>query len=433
MIITNSLGSNYTTKDRISALKLLFQPWKWRDGPETEQLKDTILNIIPGRIASFQIELFLKGRHAIFEALRKLGIGHNDEVIVQAFTCVAVVQPILDLEATPIYIDVDSKNLNPSFEKIKKAVTPKTKAVILQHTLGYINRENDKIVEWCRSHKIFIIQDLAHAIGANTFNEDGPLLQQRTVLSMPDAIILSFSQDKVIDGVSGGALVIPENHVIPAPACISYAESIAGRKAGTYLNRFPIRPGMTMWVIIKLLLYPTITYLIRSTYNYKLGKLIHFCAKNLNLLPSPLEAPAEPTALPNILAALALNQFKRFDKIISHRRNVALTYDRTLNQKFKLVTINDINNSSNLRFPLWVENRDELEKKLTNHSFYLMDHWYDAPVSPGWVDNSEVKYRPGSCPNAEELAKHIFNLPTHINISKKEAERLAKLVNELMG
>lgn len=412
MIITNSLGSNYTAEDRTLALKLLFQPWKWRDGPETEQLKDTILNIIPGRIASFQIELFLKGRHAIFEALRKLGIGHNDEVIVQAFTCVAVVQPILDLGATPIYVDVDSKNLNPSFEQIKKAVTPKTKAVILQHTLGYINRENDKIVKWCHDRKIFIIQDLTHAIGANTFKEDGPLLRQKTVLSMPDAIILSFSQDKVIDGVSGGALITFNN--------------LHDKKDFNYLNNCSFK------YIGKLLFYPLITYLIRLTYKYEIGKIIHFCAKNLDLLPSPLDSPAKPAALPNTLASLALNQLKRLDEIISHRRDIALTYDRTLNQKFKLVTINDINHSSNLRYPIWVEDRDELEKKLTKYGYYLMDHWYDAPVSPGWVDNSEVKYRPGSCPNAEVLSKHIFNLPAHINITEEKAEQLAGYVNALM-
>ena len=68
----------------------------------------------PSKLDSF------KGRHAIYEALRRLGIGQGDEVIVQAFTCVAVIRPILDLGATPIYVDVKSKTLNPSFDQIKK-------------------------------------------------------------------------------------------------------------------------------------------------------------------------------------------------------------------------------------------------------------------------------------------------------------------------
>jgi len=414
VIITNSLGSNYTTKDRILALKLLFQPWKWQKGPEIKLLKSKIATSASWRTRNdINIELFLKGRHAIFEALRKLGIGHNDEVIVQAFTCVAVVQPILDLGATPIYVDVESKKLNPSFAKIKKSVTAKTKAIILQHTLGYINRENEKVVKWCHDRKIFIIQDLAHALSLMpklTTNN-----QQLTTSA--DAIILSFSQDKVIDGVSGGALIT--NKILPLSQKINDSNHLSLIEIGEYL------------------LYPIFTWLIRSTYQigidkFIVGKAIHWLAKSIGLMNSPVDASAKPAALPNALASLALNQLKRLDEIISHRRNIALIYDRTLNRTYKLVTIQDIKNGSNLRYPIWVENRDELEKKLTKYGFYLMDHWYDAPVSPDWVNNSEVKYQLGSCPNAEDLSKHIFNLPTHINISEKKAERLAKSVNVLM-
>ena len=433
MIITNSLGSNYTAEDRTLALKFLFQPWKWKNGPEIKLLKSEIATSASWRTRNdINIELFLKGRHAIYEALRRLGIGQGDEVIVQAFTCVAVVQPILDLGATPIYVDVESKNLNPTLEQIKKSVTSKTRAIILQHTLGYINRENDKIVKWCHDRKIFVVQDLAHALGANTGWLDGnngyegknSSYHPNTLNHLNHSLIFSFSQDKVIDGVSGGALVIARSP--------EFIEERRGNLDSKTDRHAPIVSGLAMTDIAKLLLYPIITYLIRSTYDYKLGKIIHFCAKNLDFLPSPLDAPAKPTALPNVLATLTLNQLKKFDTIISHRRNVALTYDRTLNSKFKLVAINDIKNGSNLRYPIWVENRDELEKKLTKHGYYLMDHWYDAPVSPTWVNNSEVKYIPGSCPNAENLSKHIFNLPTHINITEKEAEWLAKLVNTLM-
>ena len=419
MIITNSLGSNYTAGDRSLALKLLFQPWKWQNGLEIEQLKDAILDILTfGRIASFQVRLFLKGRHAIYEALRRLGIGQGDEVIVQAFTCVAVIRPILDLGATPIYVDVKSKTLNPSFDQIKKTVTPKTKAIILQHTLGYINRGNDRITDWCRNRKIFVIQDLAHSLSLTP----KLITNNQQLTPSADAIILSFSQDKVIDGVSGGALVIARRPDSESGRRGNLSESIIDRHA-------PISPGLAMTDIIKLLLYPVITYLIRLTYPIFIGKLIHFCAKNLNLLPSPLEAPSKPTQLPNALATIALNQLDRLEQIIVHRRHIALIYDRIINKKFKLIMSIDIKNGSCLRYPLWVENRDELENKLTKHGFYLMDHWYDAPVSPEWVDNSEVKYYPGSCPNAENLSKHIFNLPTHINITEEKAERLAKLIN----
>ncbi|MBI5356091.1 DegT/DnrJ/EryC1/StrS family aminotransferase [Candidatus Collierbacteria bacterium] len=417
MIITNSLGSNYTSGDRILALKLLFQPWKWKQGKELETLK----SVIPAKVGIYlnrfrvkpgmTVELFLKGRHAIYEALRKLGIGQDDEVIVQAFTCVAVVQPILDLGATPIYVDVDTKNLNPSFEQIKKSATSKTKAIILQHTLGYINRENDEIVKWCRNHKIFIIQDLAHFF----IPTPKPTTNNQQLIASANAIILSFSQDKVIDGVSGGALIASK--ILPLPEKLNDSNHLILIEIGKHL------------------LYPICTWLIRSTYQigigkFRVGKVIHWLAKFFGLMNSPVDAPTTPTALPNALAALTFNQLVRLDKIIVHRRNIALTYGRILNRKFKLVIIDDIKNGSNLRYPIWVGNRDELEKKLTRHGFYLMDHWYDAPVSPERVSDSQVKYQPGSCPNTENLSEHIFNLPTHISISNEKAECLAKLINQ---
>lgn len=419
MIITNSLGANYTAGDRLLALKLLFQPWKWQNGPEIKLLENgiaTSLNDL-GTRNDVSVHLYYKGRHAIYEALRRLGIGTGDEVIIQAFTCVAVVQPVLDLGATPIYVDVDSKNLNPSFNQIKKAVTSKTKGIILQHTLGYINRENDKIVQWCRNHKIFVIQDLAHALGAAGLKRCNPASAGLHLN------ILSFSQDKIIDGVSGGALIAPDGAQVKNlkfPARSGYATGVAGGK---------IQSRQT---IIKQLLYPWITYWIRKTYSFKLGKIIHFCAKNLDLLPSPLDAPSTPAQLPNALATIALNQLNRLEQIIDHRRKIALIYDRIIDKKFKLINFVDIKNGSCLRYPLWVEDRDKLENKLTKYGFYLMDHWYDAPVSPKWVNNPEVKYRSGSCPNAENLSKHIFNLPTHISISEEKAERLAECVNTLI-
>ncbi|MBI2309370.1 DegT/DnrJ/EryC1/StrS family aminotransferase [Candidatus Collierbacteria bacterium] len=432
MIITNSLGSNYSSADLTLAIKLLFQPWKWLKGKETSLLEQTLLAKFvkfrpaeAGRNNDVSIRLFLKGRQAIYEALKILKIGQGDEVIVQAFTCVAVVQPILDLGAIPIYVDVGPKNLNPSLAQIKKSVSPKTKALILQHTLGYLNRENDQIVNWCRNHKIIVIQDLAHALGAEARwlddydgYDDNNLLHHPNTLNTlnhpicPDAIILSFSQDKVIDGVSGGALI---------SSLKSHRQSF--QSINQLINWSKIN-------ITKSLFYPLLTSTIRQTYNIGLGKIIHFVGKELDLLPSSLDAPDKLTSLPNALAALILNQLSKLEKIIVHRRNIALIYDHVIYKRLKLIIALDIKNGSNLRYPVWVGNRDELEKKLTKHGFYLMDHWYDAPVSPKWVDNSRVKYRLGSCRNAENLSLHILNLPTHINIDQNKAKILAELINK---
>lgn len=181
MIITNSLGSNYTGEDIKLSLLLLFQPWKWQNGWESEALK----KVIPAKAGTYTdrfrdkpavtVELFYKGRQAIGEALKILKIGSGDEVIVQAFTCVAVVDPILKAGAKPVYVDVAPRSVNPPLSSIKVAVTPKTRAVILQHTLGYVNPENDEIVEWCAKNNIAVIQDLAHSLGSLILKRPSPV------------------------------------------------------------------------------------------------------------------------------------------------------------------------------------------------------------------------------------------------------------------
>ena len=416
MIITNSLGSNYSGEDIKLSLSLLLQPWKWKDGKETESLKQTLaVKFRPAEAGrNPDVILFYKGRQAIGEALKILKIGQGDEVIVQAFTCVAVVEPILESGAKPVYVDVAPRSLNPPLSSIKAAVTPKTKAIILQHTLGYVNPENDKIIKWCAKKNIAVIQDLAHSFGALTLKRPG----LATVgPGLKTFYILSFSQDKVVDGVSGGGLVLTDG----------IATSSLG-KLGTPRN--DDRNAET-W---KLLLYPICTYLIRATYQYgagkfTLGKIIHWSAKQLGLMNSPIEAGCQQAAMPNALAALALEQLKRLEEIAEHRRRITLLYNEVLDDELKIVSKEDIIKGVNLRYPIWVNNRDELEKKLQKHEFYLLDHWYDAPVAPGWVNPKDVKYQPGSCPNAEELAKHIFNLPTHVNISENQATFLANLIN----
>lgn len=404
MIITNSLGSNFAASDRRVALKLLLEPWKWRSGTEQDRLIEAI-----HERSDLRVELFLKGRHAIYEALRQLHVGSADEVILQAFTCIAVVQPILNLGATPVYVDVERRSLNPTFLQIKATVTERTKAVILQHTLGYVNSETDNIVEWCQRRNIAVIQDLAHSFGApllrNIFRDNAP--------KGTSFIVLSFSQDKVIDGVSGGAL-------------LSQTTAIFAKTPDDPLRNKVSRRSF----IFRSLLYPLISSLIRSTYSVFIGKLIHFAAKNFELLPSPLDAPSKPAPLPNALAALVLNQINRLDQVINHRSKIAAVYDQIIDQRFKLVTPQDIKNGANLRYPMRVDNRDELEEKLKPHGFFLLDHWYDAPVAPARSDYSKAQYTFSSCPNAEELSRHIFNLPTHISINERQAVKLANLVNK---
>ena len=79
--------------------------------------------------------LFESGRVAQYFLLKALGIGQGDEVIIQAFTCVAVPNSIIWTGAKPIYVDID-ESLNMDPKKLEKLINKKTKAVIWQSTFG---------------------------------------------------------------------------------------------------------------------------------------------------------------------------------------------------------------------------------------------------------------------------------------------------------
>jgi dTDP-4-amino-4,6-dideoxygalactose transaminase len=65
---------------------------------------------------------------------------------------------------------------------------------------------------------------------------------------------------------------------------------------------------------------------------------------------------------------------------------------------------------------------------LRARGIHVSDIWYDAPIAPKKCA-ARVSYKKGTCPNAEYTAEHILNLPTHINVSRKMAKKIAGEVN----
>ncbi len=82
------------------------------------------------------IFFYWKGRVALYEILRAMGVGEGDEVLVQGYTCVVVANAIMYLNATPIYADIDKKTFNMNLDSLKSRITDKTKVIICQNTYG---------------------------------------------------------------------------------------------------------------------------------------------------------------------------------------------------------------------------------------------------------------------------------------------------------
>lgn len=112
------------------------------------------------------------GTDALQIAMMGLGLQPGDEVITADFTFAATVEVIALLQLTPVLVDVDMVNMNIDIEAIKKAITPKTKAIVPVHLFGRA-ANMDAIMEIAAEHNLYVIEDNAQAIGADYLSKSG--------------------------------------------------------------------------------------------------------------------------------------------------------------------------------------------------------------------------------------------------------------------
>ena len=112
------------------------------------------------------------GTDALQIAMMGLGLQPGDEVITADFTFAATVEVIALLQLTPVLVDVDLNNMNISLEGIRKAITPKTKAIVPVHLFGRA-ANMDAIMAIAKEFNLYVIEDNAQAIGADYTSADG--------------------------------------------------------------------------------------------------------------------------------------------------------------------------------------------------------------------------------------------------------------------
>ncbi len=147
------------------------------------EVLDTTAFINGPQVHTFQKELeeYLDVKHvipcangtdALQIAMMGLGLKPGDEVITADFTFAATVEVIALLQLTPVLVDVEPDTFNIDPEAIKRAITPKTKAIVPVHLFGQ-SANMDAIMQIAKEHNLYVIEDNAQAIGANYHFEDG--------------------------------------------------------------------------------------------------------------------------------------------------------------------------------------------------------------------------------------------------------------------
>jgi len=138
------------------------------------------------------------GTLALDVALKVLGMGGGDEVIVTSRTFIASISSIVNSGATPIFSDVDSASQNITPETIRPVITDKTKAIVCVHLAGW-PCDMDEIIAIANEYDLYVIEDCAQAHGAK--------YKGKSVGSIGHVGCWSFCQDKIMTTGGEGGMV----------------------------------------------------------------------------------------------------------------------------------------------------------------------------------------------------------------------------------
>ena len=166
-------------------------------GPKARAFEQAFTDYLGGEgLQSIAVNSATAGLHLALEAL---GIGPGDEVIAPTLTFTATVEVVRYLGADPVLVDVDPVTLNIDPEKIRAAITPRTKAIMPVHYGGLACRM-DAILAIAREHDLKVVEDAAHALPTTW---KGQLVGQLD----SDVTVFSFYANKTITTGEGGMAV----------------------------------------------------------------------------------------------------------------------------------------------------------------------------------------------------------------------------------
>lgn len=307
------------------------------------------------------------GTAALFLALLSLGIGKGDEVIVPDFTYIATALAVSYTGARPVFADIDEKTYNIAVDKIAKAVTKNTKAIIPVHLYGQ-PANMAEILAVAKKNNLKVIEDAAQAHGA--------MIKMNNIFLPVGAIgdigCFSFYPTKNLGGIGDGGMVVTNNDKI-------YKKLLMLRDYG--------RVSKYEHAIIG--------------YNSRLDTL---------------------------QAAVLRIKLKKIGTWNKMRQKAALTYNGLFRHMHKVITPYEENFAEHVYhvYAVRVPQRDGVFKRLQERQVGAIIH-YPIPLhmQPAYRD---LGYRQGDFPVSERIAKEIISLPMFPHLSKKQAKFIVNAV-----
>lgn len=313
----------------------------------------------------------MNGTAALTLALRTLGIGAGDEVIVPSLTFISPVNTIKYVGAEPVFVDVCRDTYVMDSEKIEELITEKTKAIMPVHLYGHpINM--DRVMEIAKKYNLYVIEDATESLGS--------LYNDKAVGTIGHIGCFSFNGNKLITTGAGGMFVTNDNELGEKAKFLSTQTKVITENKGFY--------------------HPEIGY------NYR---------------------------MPNLLAAMGCAQLEKIQEYIKAKREHALLYNELL-KGVKGISIPEEKHWAKNVYWLYsiiIEDdypmtRDQLIKKLWKNKIETRPFFIPIHKMPPFE-----KCKHGDMSVTLELNKKGLNLPSSVGLTKENVVKICELIKNI--
>lgn len=341
------------------------------NGPEVKKFQQEleaylgIRNVIP----------CANGTDALQVAMMALDLKPGDEVITPSFTFVATVEVIALLGLTPVLVDADPYTFNMDPEAFRRAITPKTKAVVPVHLFGQCC-DMEKLLEIAQEYNLYVIEDNAQAIGADYIFADGTKKKAGTM-----GIIgcTSFFPSKNLGCYGDGGAIFTDNDAL------------------AHKMRVIVNHGMEI-----------------RYYHDSIG---------VN------------SRLDSIQAAILRIKLRRLDQYAEARRSAADYYDKAFANHPRLTTPMRSEFSTHVfhQYTLITNDTDRfgLQEYLQSKDIPAMVYYPVAMhMQKAYTD---PRYKEGDFPVTEALSKCVISLPMHTELEKEQLEYITTSIIEYLN
>ena len=317
------------------------------------------------------------GTAAVQLAIQACNIGNGDEILVPSMTYVATFQAIKATGAEPIACDIDEQtcliDLNDASAKISK----RTKAIVPVHYTGGVG-DLDELYRFASKHNLRVIEDAAHAFGTK--------YKGNLIGSIGDIVCFSFDGIKNITSGEGGCIVTSDSKVAEN---IKNARLLGVEKDSD--NRY----------------------------------------KNLRSWNFDVSNQGWRYHMSNIMAAIGIQQLKKFNKFAILRKQIAIKYDELLSSNQNIKFLNrDYKNVVPHIYVVRIKglnDRDGLRKAMNNEGIEIGVHYTPNHFLSFFKSNQTNKL-----PITEKVYKEIISLPIHPDINNSDIENIISTLKKLL-